>query len=197
MPTITTDRRILFPALAMALLCVGLIAGVMLYHGDSSGSVGGPFSLVASDGRIVTDRSFRGKYMLVYFGYTFCPDVCPTTMADLAIALKALGTKADGIQPLFITVDPARDTPAVLKSYVAQFWPTLLGLTGTSEQIASVEKDYKVYSEVHRTGTGSNDYEVDHSSVFYLMDRDGKFVTVIAAEQQGDAIAADIGRHLP
>ncbi|HEY8289364.1 MAG TPA: SCO family protein, partial [Acetobacteraceae bacterium] len=113
--------------------------------GDRIASLGGPFQLEDGNGKPVTDRDFRGSYMLVYFGYTFCPDVCPTTLNAVADAMDRLGPKAARVQPLFITVDPKRDTPAVVKQYAAAFGPKIDGLTGTPEQIAAVAKEYRVY----------------------------------------------------
>lgn len=117
-------------------------------------AIGAPFTLVNAAGHTVTDRDFRGKYMLIYFGYTFCPDVCPTTLNALAGALEKLGPRADRVQPLFITVDPKRDTPSIIGQYTAAFGARIIGLTGTSEQIATVEKEYRVYAAEHRTGPG-------------------------------------------
>jgi len=117
--------------LLVALLLLG-IGGFLWLNGEAGGPVvGGPFTLVSGDGHTVTDRDFRGKYLLVYFGYTYCPDVCPTTLNAVAGALDKLGSTADRLQPLFITVDPRRDTPEVIKQYTAAFSPRLLGLTGT------------------------------------------------------------------
>jgi len=179
---------------------IGLLVAVMLLAAGGywflSGSqpagltVGGPFTLVDGDGNAVTDRTWRGKYMLVYFGYTFCPDVCPTTLSAVADALDKLGPKADRVQPLFITVDPKRDVPAVVKQYAAAFGPRVVGLTGSPEQIADVAKAYRVYYAEHRTGTGPDDYTMDHSSVLYLMGPDGKFLQPVRADQTGPEIAA-------
>ena len=181
--------------LLVAALLLGAGAFVWLSGGGPGGSlVGGPFTLEDGNGRQVTDRDFRGKYMLVYFGYTFCPDVCPTTLNEVANALDRLGPKADRLQAIFITVDPNRDTPAVMKQYAAAFSPRLLGLTGTPEEIARAAKAYRVYYAEHRTGPGPNDYSVDHSSILYLMDPDGKFVAPIQADQTGADIAADLDR---
>jgi len=156
--------------------------------------IGGPFALVDGDGHTVTDGDFRGKYLLVYFGYTYCPDVCPTTLNAVAGALDRLGKKAERLQPLFITVDPRRDTPAVIKQYTAAFTPRLLGLTGTATQIAAVAKEYRVYYAEHRTGPGPDDYSVDHSSILYLMGPDGRFVAPIRADETGAEIAADLNK---
>jgi protein SCO1/2 len=132
--------------------------------------------------------------MLVYFGYTFCPDVCPTTLNEVSEALDHLGAKADRLQPIFITVDPKRDTPAVVRQYVAAFTPKLLGLTGTPDQIAKVANEYRVYYAEHRTGPGPNDYTMDHSSVLYLMGPDGQFIAPIRTDETGPEIAADLGK---
>jgi protein SCO1/2 len=158
--------------------------------------VGGPFQLTEADGKTVSDKDFRGKYTLVYFGYTSCPDVCPMTMADVGKALKDLGPKASEVQPLFITVDPKRDTPAVLKSYLAAFSPRLIGLTGQPQQIASVEKEFHVYASVRKYGSGPDDYAVDHSSTFYLMGPDGHFITVLDASQDGDKLASTLSHYI-
>jgi protein SCO1/2 len=180
--------------LLVALLLLGTGAFLWL-SGEAGGPVvGGPFALVDGNGHTVTDGDFRGKYLLVYFGYTYCPDVCPTTLNAVADALDRLGRKADRLQPLFITVDPRRDTPAVIKQYTASFTPRLLGLTGTATQIAAVAKEYRVYYAEHRTGPGPEDYSVDHSSILYLMGPDGRFIAPIRADGTGAEIAADISK---
>jgi protein SCO1 len=181
--------------LLIAVLLLGTGAFVWLSGaGMTSSLVGGPFSLQDGDGRQITDRDFRGRYMLVYFGYTFCPDVCPTTLNEMADALDRLGPKAGKLQPIFITVDPKRDSPAVVKQYAAAFGPRLIGLTGSPEQIAQVAKDYRVYYAEHRTGPGPGDYTMDHSSIIYLMSPDGKFIAPIRADASGAEMAADLER---
>jgi protein SCO1 len=178
----------------VALLLLGT-GGFLWTQGPSSGtSLGGPFALQDGDGKVVTDRDFRGRYMLVYFGYTFCPDVCPTTLNDLADAMDKLGAKADRVQPIFITVDPKRDRPDVLKRYVAAFGPRLVGLTGSPEAIADVAKEYRVYYAEHRTGPGPDDYTMDHSSILYLMGPNGRFVAPIRADESGTQMAADLAK---
>ena len=180
--------------LLVVLLILGTGAFVWLSRGGTASLVGGPFALEDTNGKQITDRDFRGKYMLVYFGYTYCPDVCPTTLNEVADALDHLGAKANRLQPVFITVDPKRDTPAVMKQYVAAFTPRLIGLTGSDEQIAKVAKEYRVYYAEHRTGPGPNDYTMDHSSVLYLMGPDGSFIAPIRADEDGTQMAADLGR---
>ena len=184
-------------ALAGILAAILLLGtGGFLWLKDSSGgaTIGGPFALQDGDGKTITERDLRGKYLLVYFGYTFCPDVCPTTLNEVSDAMDRLGTKADRVQPVFISVDPERDTPAAMKQYVAAFTPRLIGLTGTPDEVAKVAKEYRVYYAVHRTGSGPNDYTVDHSSILYLMGPDGKFIAPIRADESGAQMAADISK---
>jgi protein SCO1/2 len=151
--------------------------------------IGGPFTLVDSNGKAVTDRDFHGKYLLVYFGYTSCPDVCPTTLNEITSALDSLGAKAARVQPVFVTIDPHRDTPSVIRQYTASFGPRLIGLTGTPEQIAAVEKEYHVYAAVHRTGNGPNDYTMDHSSIIYLKRRQiGQLALHLGQVLAGDSV---------
>jgi protein SCO1/2 len=197
----TTERG---PSNNAVYAIIGLMVAIMLLAAGAylfvSGAppaaltVGGPFSLIDGDGNPVTDQTWRGKYMLVYFGYTFCPDVCPTTLSAVADALDKLGAKADRIQPLFITVDPKRDGPAVVKQYAAAFGPRIIGLTGSAEQVAAAAKAYRVYYAEHRTGPGPDDYSMDHSSVLYLMGPDGRFIQPVRADQTGTEIAAMLAK---
>lgn len=192
-------RRVTGFAVAGLLLAAILlgVGGYLWFSGRAGGpEIGGPFTLVNGDGNRVTDQQFRGKFMLVYFGYTFCPDVCPTTLSAVGDAMDKLGTKASEVQPLFITVDPRRDTPAVVKQYATAFSPRLIGLTGTADEIAKVAKEYRVYYAEHRTGPGPNDYSMDHSSVLYLMGPNGQFVAPVRADESGDQMAAQIGKYL-
>lgn len=158
---------------------------------------GGPFELVDHRGRAVTDRDFAGRHMLIYFGYTYCPDICPTDLSNLAVALDEIGPLVDKLQPLFITVDPDRDTKAVLRDYAGAFHPTLLGLTGTQEQISGVAKAYRVHRRKFRLeGAPPEDYLVDHSSLAYLMGPDGKFVTMFPHGTQLERIAEILRKYL-
>lgn len=170
--------------------------GYFAFSGDEKAgfSVGGPFDLVDGDGRAVADRDFRGKYMLIYFGYASCPDVCPTTLGAIADAMDRLGTQADKVQPIFITVDPKRDTPAVIKRYVALFSSRLVGLTGSEDAVARAAKAYKVYSAKHDAEPGSTDYAVDHSSILYVMGPDGRFLAPISASASAGEIATELER---
>ncbi len=179
----------------VAVLLVGVGSYLFLSGGQPGGmAVGGPFALVDGDGKAVTDRSWRGKFMLVYFGYTFCPDVCPTTLNHVADALDRLGPAGERVQPLFITVDPKRDGPAVVKQYAAAFGPRMIGLTGSPEQIGAAARAYRVYYAEHRTGTGGDDYTMDHSSVLYLMGPDGRFVAPVRADLAGPEMAAALSK---
>jgi protein SCO1/2 len=204
--SVRARTALLRTALALGLLFALLLASAAYVWLRSAGisepsvtgqvAIGGPFTLLNAAGKQVTDRDFRGKYLLVYFGHTFCPDVCPTTLSAIATALEQIGARADRVQPLFITIDPKRDTPTVIGQYTSGFGPRLMGLTGTTEQIAAVEKEYRVYAAEHRTGNGSDDYTVDHSSIVYLMGPDGRFIAPIRSDADGAAIAAEILQHL-
>jgi len=192
----TPPHRVLYATMGLLLAVLLAGAGGFLWlsgHGGNQPiSIGGPFVLEDGGGKPITDRDFRGKYMLVYFGYTFCPDVCPTTLTAVADAIDKLGPASSRIRLLFITVDPRRDTPEVVKLYAAAFGPNIEGLTGTPEQIAQVAKEYRVYYAEHRTGPGPDEYSMDHSSVLYLMGPDGAFVAPVRADQSGDEIAASL-----
>ena len=156
--------------------------------------IGGPFSLTDQNGEPKTDADFRGRWMFVYFGYTNCPDVCPTTLALISEVLKQLGGRANLIAPIFVTVDPGHDTPKVLRQYLASFGPRFIGLTGSQQQIAAVAREYKVYSAKRLLKGGG--YAIDHSSVVCLMDPAGKFVTVYDNSQTPEQIAADLRKRL-
>lgn len=193
-----TRSQLIFAALA--LLAAFLFAGTAYYFSNPShrvsytgtALVGGPFTLTDHTGRKVTDKDFLGKYMLVFFGYTYCPDVCPTELQVMSAALDSLGAKADTIQPIFISVDPQRDTPEVLKQYVANFHPRLVGLTGTPDEIASVAKAYRVYFSKVENNSGTDTYLMDHSAIIYLMDRQGKFLKHFTYSTDAAALAKAI-----
>ncbi len=155
--------------------------------------VGGPFTLLADDGRVVTDQSFPGKYLIVYFGYTACRDVCPATLNTLAAAIGRLGAKAARVQPLFITLDPGRDNPAVLHRYVKAFTPTLIGLTGSPAELHRAASEYRVVGVMHQDGAG---YAVDHSSVLFLMAPDGRLVSPVPAGADEMVMARAIARGI-
>jgi len=156
--------------------------------------VGGPFTLVDQNGRQVSDTDFRGRLMLIYFGYTFCPDVCPTELLDMSQAVDALGKAGDQVQPLFITVDPKRDTPAVLREFLVNFHPRMLGLTGSEEQVQVAAKAYRVFFA--KAAGAERDYFVDHTSIVYLMDRQGRYLTHFGPTVRGEQMAAAIKKYL-
>lgn len=139
-----------------------------------SALIGGAFTLVDENGRTVTDQTYRGKWLLVFFGFTHCPDVCPTALNDISLVLDGLGARAGSVLPLFVTVDPERDTPEVMKDYTNAFHPGIVGLTGTPEQIAGVAKVYRVY---YKKAPQGEDYTMDHSGITYVMTPDGRFAT--------------------
>jgi len=188
------DRRKLLMLAPAGVLGVGLLGAgswLALHREEAGVPIGGPFRLQAADGREVTDADFRGRWMLVYFGYTHCPDACPTALQDMANALDTLGPEAKKkVAVLFITVDPERDTPAVMRDYVTAFDAPITGLSGTSEETAAVAKAYKVYYAKHPKAGG--DYDMDHSSVIYVMDPRGRFVANFTHETAPDAIAAKL-----
>ena len=157
--------------------------------------IGGPFRLTDDHGKPVTDADYRGRWMLVDFGYTTCPDVCPTELQTIATALNKLGPEADQVVPLFITVDPGRDTPAVLADYVKLFDNRLVGLTGTPGQIAAAARAYRVYY-AKVTPKGTTTYLMDHSAFLYLMDPRGRFSALFNQSTTADELAAGIQDHL-
>jgi protein SCO1 len=157
--------------------------------------VGGPFALIDGEGRERSDGEFRGQYLLVYFGFTFCPDVCPTELQAISVALDALGPLADKVQPLFITIDPGRDTPAAMKDYVANFHPRLIGLTGSAEQIAKAAKAYRVYYR-RNDARDASQYLMDHSSIVYLMGPDGRYLAHFGPNTKPETMAATLRKHL-
>ncbi len=157
-------------------------------------TVGGPFRLVDQNGRQVTEADFRGKPFLVFFGFTHCPDVCPTALFEMSEVLRRLGPDAEKTAALFISVDPERDTPEKLKEYLSSFHPRISGLTGTPQEIAEVEKTYRVYAKkVPLDGGG---YTMDHSAIVYLMDKDGRFVAPFNLKRTADEAVADLRRRL-
>ena len=206
---VNAKRRMAFgPSVAVLLGLIAIVAvGFWLMRngheypaGPLSGSgIGAPFALVDQDGRPVTDRSFAGRYRLMYFGYTFCPDVCPTDLARNAAALRAL-TAADSdraarVQPIFVTVDPARDTPAILKAYVANFPPRLVGLTGSAQAVASAGKAYKVFA-TRQDAPGASGYLMSHTDITYLMGPNGDPITFFASTDTSAKVAADLDRYV-
>ena len=189
------DRNRIFTiaALAVSLGIAGLgTAALMTPHGVATrgaSSVGGPFALTSQDGAPVTEKALLGHPTLVFFGYTHCPDVCPTTLADISSMFKALGNNAKA-RALFITVDPQRDTPVVLKDYMTSFDPRITALTGTPDEIKAVERAYKVYAKAVPDKDGT--YTMDHTAITYLMDKDGRFVSAFNFDRPAQQSAAEL-----
>jgi len=198
----------------LAVLCAGLFALIFFATPYSSMAAsqkaaregvppalaklfGGSFSLVDHLGKSRTDKDFRGSYMLIYFGYTYCPDVCPVDLQHVSDAMDSLGEKGENVQPIFITVDPARDTSSALKAYVAHFHEKLIGLTGSEGEIKSVAKSFRVHRRKYTTKGGTPDeYLVDHSSLTLLMGKDGQFLTLFPHNTNGDEMAKRIQTYL-
>jgi len=186
-------------------LIAAVIAGALWNLGDNamrigvtlvsgSADIGGPFRLIDQDGHVRTDKDFRGRFVLVYFGYSFCPDVCPTTLAVMQGALEKLGHRADRIVPVFVSVDPARDTPTVLKAYLESFGPRFVGLTGDAQAIARIAHEYHVFYSKQKVPGGT--YAMNHSSEIYLMGPTGRFIAVYQETLGPDGLAAALESHL-
>ena len=184
----------------MAYLLLGAPAPATMRQGESVSTgkalVGGPFSLVDPSGKTVTDKDFRGRYLLVFFGYTFCPDVCPSGLQVISAALDQLGPDADKITPVFISIDPARDTPEKMGAYVKSFHPRLIGLTGSASDVAAAIKAYRVYAKKVAADRNPADYTMDHSSVVYLMGPTGELVTFSAEIVKPDVLAQQLRKGL-
>jgi protein SCO1/2 len=168
------------------------LGGIQLAQGVS---LGGPFSLVDHTGRAVTERDFAGRALLVYFGFTYCPDVCPTELGTIAAAIDAMGPAGERVTPVLVTIDPERDTPAALADYVARFHPRMVGLTGSAEQIAQAARAYRVYYAKVRP-RDSSDYLMDHSSFIYFVGPDGRVRSLFRPETAPEAIAAAVSAQL-
>jgi protein SCO1/2 len=191
-----SPRFILIAVVFAAILVVGagVLLGIVLKEGPRgaagtalANAIGGPFQLVDQNGKTVTDADLKGKWHLVFFGYTHCPDTCPTALNEMALALDQLGPKKSSIGVMFITVDPERDTPAVLKDYLASFDAPVVGLTGTPAEVAQAAKDYRVYYAKHPRPDGG--YDMDHSAVIYIMDPQGRFTATFTPDAPADEMA--------
>lgn len=186
----------LFHALAAAALSLS-VAACQQPAPLAGAKLGGEFALTDKTGKTVKFSDFDGQYRIVYFGYTFCPDVCPLDLQNIMQGLKLFAKQdadaAEKVQPLFITVDPERDTPQIMGQYAANFGPKLIGLTGTKEQIATVEKQFAVFAQ-RRDGSKPDAYLMDHSRAAYLMGPDGEPIALLPAEQNAQAVAAELAR---
>lgn len=200
----TTLRFFIIPALALV-----ITFKVYLWLNDTFGKkntdqstqssgealIGGSFTLVNQDGKETSDKDLQGKFALVYFGFSHCPDVCPTDLALITNTMQQLGENAQKIQPVFITVDPERDTAEELKTYLGNFYPGFIGLTGTKEQIAEAVNKYRIYAKkIESENVG--EYLMDHSAFIYLMDKDGKYITHFNGKESAEDIAAKISKVL-
>jgi protein SCO1/2 len=199
-PKMTPAPRILLIAsafLAGLMLCFAVILLVAGRGGSpiaqTTAAIGGPFELTDQDGRTVGDRDLKGRPFLVFFGFTHCPDVCPTTLFEVSEVLRALGPEADRVNALFVTVDPERDTPGQLKDYLSSFDPRLRGLTGDAAAVAAMTKAYRVYV---KKVPQENGYTMDHTAIVYLMDKDGRFVAPFNLKRRAADAAADLRRYL-
>lgn len=179
--------------LAIFLVAILVVSGLSPTPGRGTVAVGGPFNLVDQNGQPFTDRDMKGKPYLVFFGYTHCPDICPTTLFDMSQLMRKLGPDADRIGALFITIDPERDTSAVLKDYLASFDPHLRGLTGAQPAVDQAIKEYRVYAK--KVPLQGGDYTMDHTALIYLMDKDGHFIAPFNMQRSPDAEAAELRRY--
>jgi protein SCO1/2 len=191
-------RRGLYIFIAALAVIVGGVVYEQFWLGgaeNASPAVGGPFSLTDQNGATRSDGDFRGKVMLIYFGYTYCPDACPTTLQAISQTLDMIGNQASKVQPIFISVDPARDTVEQLKSYAANFHPGILYLTGAPDALKQVESEYRIYvAKVPQSG--SDDYLIDHSSIIYVMGTNGRYLASMPAGLPPKVMAATLQRYL-
>ncbi len=171
-------------------LIIGIGVGILAFGGLSerlsgltrmpittgAARIGGPFQLTDQNGQIRTDKDFRGKYLLVFFGFLYCPDICPSTLQVVTEALERIGAKSQRLTPIFVSVDPERDTPKALKRYLSNFHPSFVGLTGTQAEVKAMAKTYKVYFRKVQNKESPGAYTVDHTSILYLMDAKGRYV---------------------
>ena len=162
--------------------------------GTGSSAIGGPFKLIDQNGNSITDADIKGRPFLVFFGYTHCPDVCPTTLFDVSEVMRALGKDADRTGALFVTVDPERDTAAVMKDYLSSFDPHLRGATGDRASIDAAEKAYRVYAK--KVPGDNGEYSMDHTALVYLMNKQGRFVAPFNLKRRPEEAAADLKRYL-
>jgi protein SCO1/2 len=193
----TSHILLVFSAfLAGLVLFLGVVLFVTRYEGPGGGpsAIGGPFKLIDQDGKPITDQDFKGRPLLVFFGYTHCPDICPTTLFEMSEVLRALGKDADRVNALFITVDPERDTAAAMKDYLSSFDPHLRGATGDRAEVDAAEKAYRVYAK--KVPLKDGDYSMDHTALVYLMDKQGRFVAPFKLDRKPEEAAADLRRYL-
>jgi len=190
------------PLVVIGAFSVSLVVGLVLMlwvmgglrHATAPAAIGGPFQLTDQAGQTVTEKSMQGRPSLIFFGFTHCPDVCPTTLFEISEVLKAMGKDADRVNAYYISVDPERDTQAAMKEYLSSFDPRLQGLTGNTQEIAKVLSEYRVYAK--KVPLKDGDYTMDHTALVYLMDRDGKFVSPFNINRKPEDAALDLKRYL-
>ncbi|AMJ62281.1 copper-binding protein [Bosea sp. PAMC 26642] len=198
MPTV--NRRLVLPLVVFLLGALALAAAAFVTFspprtGQSGvASVGGPFTLTTQEGKALTDRDLRGAPFLVFFGFTHCPDICPTKLFEISEALRAAGTKGGKLKALFVSVDPERDTPEVMKNYLGSFDPRIIGLTGDRAAVDATIKAYRAYAK--KVPLKDGDYTMDHTALVYLMDKEGGFVGAFNIERPPAEAAAEWLRHL-
>lgn len=194
----STVRPLVIATAFAASLVVGLLIVFWAMGGVSKvaqpAAIGGPFQLTDQHGKAVTDKNLKGKPTLIFFGYTHCPDVCPTSLFEISEVLRAMGKDADKVNAVFISVDPERDTPATMKDYLSSFDPHLEGLSGDPAETAKVITSYRVYAK--KVPTKDGDYTMDHTALIYLMDRNGRFVSPFNMKRTPEEAAADLKRYL-
>jgi protein SCO1/2 len=179
--------------LAIFSVAIFMVAGRLPTPIPAPSAIGGPFSLVDQTGKAVTEGDLKGKPSLMFFGFTHCPDICPTALFEMTQLYKALGSDGDKVQAYFVTVDPERDTPDILKEYLSSFDPRLRGLTGDPAAVAAMEKAYRVYSKKIPLENGG--YTMDHTALVYLMDKQGRFIAPFNLKRKPEESAADLKRH--
>lgn len=199
MPLSDRGRRFAVPLILFLFGLVALGAAVALTLGRRApnqgvAAVGGPFALVSHDGRAVTERDFHGAPYLVFFGFTHCPDICPTKLLEISEVLRAAGNKGRGLRALFVTVDPERDNPDVLKSYLASFDQRIVGLTGSREAVDAAVKVYRAFAR--KVPLKDGDYTMDHTSLVYHMDREGRFIGSFNLNRPATVAAQELVRSL-
>jgi protein SCO1/2 len=191
-------RPLVVVAAFAASLAIGLVATLWLLGGLNSATapaaIGGPFQLSDQSGQTVTEKDLQGRPTLIFFGYTHCPDVCPTTLFEMSEVLRAMGGEAGKVNAYYISVDPDRDTPSAMKDYLSSFDPHLKGLTGSPEAVAKTLSSYRVYAK--KVPLKDGDYTMDHTALVYLMDRNGKFVTPFNMNRKPEEAAVDLKRYL-
>jgi protein SCO1/2 len=194
----TASRPLVIVAAFGASLLVGLIVMLSAFGGVRSvatpAAIGGAFQLTDQSGQIVTEKAMEGRPTLIFFGFTHCPDVCPTSLFEMSEILHAMGSDADRVNAYFISVDPERDTEAAMKDYLSSFDPHLKGLTGDPEVVAKVLSEYRVYAK--KVPLKDGDYTMDHTALVYLMDKEGKFVAPFNLKRTPEEAAADLKKYL-